>query len=67
VLWLHGWARRGEDFRAVALELAQRGVASVALDLPGFGASPVPGLAGGARHYAELILPAGEGDSPMNQ
>ncbi len=58
VLWLHGWARRGEDFRAVALELAQRGVASVALDLPGFGASPVPGLAGGARHYAELILPA---------
>jgi len=58
VVWLHGWARRGEDFRSVARELAQRGVASVALDLPGFGATPPPREAGGARHYAELILPA---------
>ncbi|MGB7652115.1 MAG: alpha/beta hydrolase, partial [Acidimicrobiales bacterium] len=32
--------------------------ASVALDLPGFGASPLPSAAGGARHYAEIILPA---------
>jgi pimeloyl-ACP methyl ester carboxylesterase len=37
--------------------LADRGVASVALDLPGFGSSPVPHSAGGARHYAELIVP----------
>lgn len=58
VLWLHGWARRGEDFTLAATSLAQQGVASVALDLPGFGASPLPGAAGGARHYAELILPA---------
>ncbi len=58
VIWLHGWARRGKDFSAAATELARRGVASVALDLPGFGASPVPAEAGGARHYAELVLPA---------
>ncbi|MCU1364279.1 MAG: hydrolase, alpha/beta hydrolase fold family [Acidimicrobiaceae bacterium] len=58
VLWLHGWARRGEDFTRAATSLAHQGVASVALDLPGFGASPVPGSAGGARRYAELILPA---------
>lgn len=58
VIWFHGWARRGEDFAAAAKELSERGVASVALDLPGFGASPVPTLAGGARHYAELVLPA---------
>ncbi len=58
VVWLHGWARSGEDFRAAARELAQRGVASVTLDLPGFGASPSPRVAGGARHYGELILPA---------
>ncbi|HVA70038.1 MAG TPA: alpha/beta hydrolase [Acidimicrobiales bacterium] len=57
VVWLHGWARSSEDFRAVARELARRGVASVALDLPGFGASAPPRLAGGARLYAELVLP----------
>ena len=58
VLWLHGWQRRGQDFRAAATELAGDGVASVALDLPGFGASPPPLVAGGARMYADLIAPA---------
>jgi pimeloyl-ACP methyl ester carboxylesterase len=67
VVWLHGWARRGEDFRAAAQSLAIRGIASVALDLPGFGASPLPGVAGGARHYADLILPTLReiGDGPF--
>jgi pimeloyl-ACP methyl ester carboxylesterase len=58
VVWLHGWARRGEDFTLAATSLAKRGIASVALDLPGFGASPLPSHAGGARYYAELVLPA---------
>jgi len=58
VVWLHGWARRGDDFAPAATTLAERGVASVTLDLPGFGASPLPTTAGGARHYAELVLPA---------
>jgi pimeloyl-ACP methyl ester carboxylesterase len=58
VIWLHGWGRRGQDFAEAATELARRGVASVALDLPGFGASPVPSRAGGARRYAELVMPA---------
>ena len=31
-----------QDFAAAANELARRGVASLALDLPGFGASPAP-------------------------
>ena len=57
VVWLHGWARRGEDFTLAASELANRGIASVTLDLPGFGASPPPEAAGGARHYAELVIP----------
>lgn len=67
VLWLHGWGRRGNDFAAAAGVLAQRGVASVALDLPGFGASAAPETAGGARHYAELIEPVFEslGDTPL--
>jgi pimeloyl-ACP methyl ester carboxylesterase len=58
VVWLHGWARRGSDFALVASTLATRGIASVALDLPGFGATPVPAEPGGARLYAELVRPA---------
>lgn len=58
VIWLHGWARRGQDFGAAATDLAHRGIASVALDLPGFGASTAPVRAGGARLYAELVMPA---------
>ena len=57
VVWLHGWARQSRDFAGAAQLLADRGVASVALDLPGFGSSPAPHRAGGARHYAELITP----------
>ena len=55
VVWLHGWARRGQDFEVCANTLATRGIASVALDLPGFGSSPPPTVAGGARHYATLL------------
>ena len=67
VIWLHGWGRRAQDFAVAATELAQSGIASVALDLPGFGASPAPTTAGGARHYAELVTPAIRdiGDGPF--
>jgi len=58
VVWLHGWARTGRDFADAADELARDGVASVALDLPGFGSSPLPTVAGGARLYAQLLAPA---------
>lgn len=58
VVWLHGWERRAQDFAQSANALAERGIASVAFDLPGFGASPAPDAAGGARRYAELVLPA---------
>jgi pimeloyl-ACP methyl ester carboxylesterase len=67
VVWLHGWARRGQDFAPAASQLASAGVASVAFDLPGFGSSPAPASSGGARHYAELLVPAlrGLGDEPL--
>jgi len=67
VIWLHGWGRRGEDFAAAANELARRGVASVALDLPGFGASPAPASPSGARGYAEMVAPVLReiGDGPF--
>ena len=67
VLWLHGWARTGADFAASAAELAREGIASVALDLPGFGASPLPATAGGAAMYARLLAPvlSGLGPGPL--
>lgn len=57
VVWLHGWARTSADFGAAATLLARDGIASVALDLPGFGASPLPSSAGGSALYARLLEP----------
>lgn len=60
VLALHGWGRRGADFTA-----SLSGFDALALDLPGFGASPPPTAATGAAGYAELIGPVfGMFDSP---
>jgi pimeloyl-ACP methyl ester carboxylesterase len=50
VLALHGWARRGSDF-VQSLE----GFSFIALDLPGFGATPAPTVATGAGGYARAI------------
>lgn len=55
VVWLHGWGRRGRDFAGAATQLAERGIASVAFDLPGFGSSPSPVVSGGAALYSELL------------
>lgn len=52
VLALHGWGRRGSDF---SHSLASFG--ALAVDLPGFGATPAPPKPIGAREYAELLLP----------
>jgi pimeloyl-ACP methyl ester carboxylesterase len=50
VLALHGWGRRGNDFAAT---LAGR--SGLAPDLPGFGASPMPGEVMGADDYADIV------------
>ncbi len=55
VLWLHGWARTGADFAASARALANEGVASLSVDLPGFGSSPLPRGVGGAEFYADAL------------
>lgn len=52
VLALHGWARRGSDFGP-----SLAGYDALAVDLPGFGASPPPSEPIGADGYARLILP----------
>lgn len=52
VLALHGWGRRGSDF---SHSLAAIG--ALAMDLPGFGATPAPESVIGARDYARLLVP----------
>jgi pimeloyl-ACP methyl ester carboxylesterase len=54
---LHGWRRSHEDFAAAATALAAAGVPTVAVDLPGFGATPPPTAATGARGYARTLAP----------
>jgi pimeloyl-ACP methyl ester carboxylesterase len=58
VVWLHGWARSSADFAAAGALLADEGISSVALDLPGFGASPLPETPWGAAAYAALVAAA---------
>jgi len=67
VVFLHGWGRQGQDFATAASALADHGVSSLTLDLPGFGATPAPETAGGARQYAELVAPTlrSLGDEPL--
>lgn len=60
VLALHGWGRRGADFKK-----SVHGFGALAPDFPGFGASPAPREVMGAAGYAEVIVPLlDEFDSP---
>ena len=52
VVALHGWGRDRRDFVGVL-----GGLDAVALDLPGFGATPVPVDPMGAAGYAAMIAP----------
>jgi pimeloyl-ACP methyl ester carboxylesterase len=58
VLALHGWRRTSADFDRVLAGLGAGGPAAVALDLPGFGASPEPPEAWGAADYAKAVAAA---------
>lgn len=53
VLALHGWGRDHRDWGAVLA-----GLDAVAVDLPGFGASPPPARAIGSAGYAEIVATA---------
>ena len=52
VLALHGWQRTHRDFARVL-----EGVDAIAVDLPGFGASPPPPEAWGGAGYARSLVP----------
>lgn len=55
VVALHGWGRRGADFDRVL-----NGLDALAIELPGFGASPPPPEPTGARGYAKALRPVVE-------
>ncbi|MGP8163784.1 MAG: alpha/beta fold hydrolase [Acidimicrobiales bacterium] len=58
VLALHGWGRTHADFAGVLHSTQREGaIDAIALDLPGFGASPVPDEPWGAKEYAIFIRP----------
>ena len=50
VIALHGWGRRGADFRQSLHDFP-----ALAPDLPGFGASPIPDSVIGADGYADIV------------
>ncbi len=66
VLALHGWGRSHTDFDIALTGLVEsRGTAgAIALDLPGFGASPAPEAPCGAAGYAEMVRPVLDECSP---
>jgi len=55
VIALHGWARSHRDFDGVLAPSHEEPLDAIALDLPGFGASPPPPDAWGAIEYARLV------------
>jgi pimeloyl-ACP methyl ester carboxylesterase len=57
VLALHGWARTHRDFDAVLRPVEGPELASVAVDLPGFGATPPPTEPWGSAEYAACVEP----------
>ena len=59
MLALHGWGRSHTDFDSALTGLVEsrENAGAIALDLPGFGASPAPSAAGGAGAYADLVEP----------
>jgi pimeloyl-ACP methyl ester carboxylesterase len=56
VLALHGWQRRHQDFSAVFADLPAGSPAVLAVDLPGFGATPPPDGPWGTPEYATALL-----------
>ncbi|MCC6983548.1 MAG: alpha/beta hydrolase [Bauldia sp.] len=53
IVWAHGWGHSGATFAPVAEGLA--GFSHYLLDLPGFGASPIPPEPWGTAEYADRV------------
>lgn len=62
VLALHGWGRTHRDFDAVLGPSDGPALDAVALDLPGFGATPPPDEPWGSADYADCVAGAVEAE-----
>lgn len=60
VIALHGWGRSSSDWRPVL-----GGLDALAVDLPGFGASPEPGAALSVAEYATRLVPLAVESAPV--
>jgi pimeloyl-ACP methyl ester carboxylesterase len=56
VLALHGWGRDHHDFDALFASGLPAGISALAVDLPGFGATPPPPSPWGSEQYAEALI-----------
>lgn len=66
ILALHGWRRTHRDFDGVLGSSAPAGPApAVAVDLPGFGATPPPDEAWGSAEYAGLVASVVEAEPAL--
>ena len=54
LVWVHGWGQTHEALLPLA-QAMRRSVPSVLLDLPGFGASPLPPAAWSTADYADAV------------
>jgi len=54
-VFLHGWQSSAQAWSGVMERLSTKGVRLVAIDLPGFGGSPLPKSAWGVGEYSELV------------
>jgi pimeloyl-ACP methyl ester carboxylesterase len=66
LIWAHGWGHTHRALLPLA-ESVQRAVPSVLLDLPGFGASPLPPAAWGTADYADAIAEWLAGSPPARR
>jgi pimeloyl-ACP methyl ester carboxylesterase len=57
VLALHGWGRTHRDFDSVLSPQDGEELDAVALDLPGFGATPAPDQPWSSQDFADAVLP----------
>jgi len=54
-VFLHGWQSSAQAWSGIMERLSTKGVRLVAIDLPGFGGSPLPKTAWGVGEYAEMV------------
>ncbi|HLG92375.1 MAG TPA: alpha/beta hydrolase [Acidimicrobiales bacterium] len=64
VLALHGWGRTSADFAPCLGDGGQGELDALAVDLPGFGATPPPETAWGSQDYAAAVAPVLEEMAP---